>query len=35
MTIKKQKFTKTFKLQTIELADQPNTCIASLARDLH
>lgn len=34
MTIKKQKFTKAFKLQTLELANQPNTCIAHLARDL-
>ena len=34
MTIKKQKFTKAFKLQTLHLANQPNTCIAQLARDL-
>jgi transposase len=34
MTISKTKFTKTFKLQTLELANQPNTCIAQLARDL-
>ncbi len=34
MTIKKQKFTKVFKLQTLQLANQPNTCIASLAQDL-
>jgi len=34
MTIKKQKFTKEFKLQTLHLANQPNTCIAQLARDL-
>jgi transposase len=34
MTIKKQKFTKEFKLQTLQLANQPNTCITSLARDL-
>lgn len=34
MTIKKQKFTKAFKLETLQLANQPNTCIASLARDL-
>ena len=35
MTIKKQKFTKVFKRQTLELANQPNTCcIAHLARDL-
>lgn len=34
MTIKKQKFTKEFKLETLQLANQPNTCIASLARDL-
>lgn len=34
MTIKKQKFTKAFKLETLQLANQSNTCIASLARDL-
>lgn len=34
MTIKKQKFTKAFKRQTLELANQPSTCIAQLARDL-
>jgi transposase len=34
MTIKKQKFTKAFKLETLQLANQPNTCIAQLARDL-
>lgn len=34
MTITKTKFTKTFKLATLALANQPNTCIAQLARDL-
>jgi transposase len=34
MTIKKQKFTKEFKLQALHLASQPDTCIAQLARDL-
>ncbi len=34
MTIRKTKFTKAFKLETLQLANQPNTCIASLARDL-
>ena len=34
MTINKQKFTKAFKLETLELANQPNACIARLARDL-
>ena len=34
MTIKKQKFTKAFKLEALQLANQPNTCIAQLARDL-
>ncbi len=34
MTISKQKFTKAFKLETLHLANQPNTCIAQLARDL-
>ncbi len=27
-------FTKTFKLQTLELANQPDTCVAQLARNL-
>ncbi len=27
-------FTKEFKLETLRLAEQPNTCIAHLARDL-
>jgi transposase len=27
-------FTKAFKQQTLDLASQPNTCIARLARDL-
>jgi transposase len=27
-------FTKEFKLETLRLAEQPNTCIARLARDL-
>jgi len=27
-------FTKEFKLETLRLAEQPNTCIAQLARDL-
>ena len=27
-------FTKEFKLETLRLAKQPNTCIAKLARDL-
>ena len=27
-------FTKEFKLETLRLANQPNTCIAQLARDL-
>jgi len=27
-------FTKEFKLETLRLASQPNTCIAQLARDL-
>ena len=27
-------FTKEFKLETLRLAKQPNTCIAQLARDL-
>ncbi len=34
MTIKKQKFTKTFKLEALHLANQPNTSVAQLARDL-
>ena len=34
MTIKKQKFTKEFKLETLQLANQSGTCIAQLARDL-
>lgn len=34
MTISKTKFTKEFKLETLKLANQPSTCIASLARDL-
>ena len=34
MTISKTKFTKAFKLEALQLANQPNTCIASLARDL-
>ena len=27
-------FTKAFKQQTLDIASQPNTCIARLARDL-
>ncbi len=34
MTRKYTAFTKTFKLETLALANQPNTCIAQLARDL-
>lgn len=34
MTRKYTAFTKAFKLQTLELAEQPNACIAQLARDL-
>ncbi|SMM99154.1 hypothetical protein SPONL_408 [uncultured Candidatus Thioglobus sp.] len=34
MTRKYTAFTKSFKLQTLELANQPNACIAQLARDL-
>jgi transposase-like protein len=34
MTISKKKFTKEFKLETLRLASQSNTCIAQLARDL-
>ncbi len=34
MTRKYTAFTKEFKLETLQLANQPNTCIASLARDL-
>jgi transposase len=34
MTRKYTSFTKDFKLQTLELANQPNVCIAQLARDL-
>ncbi|SFV67648.1 hypothetical protein MNB_SUP05-5-84 [hydrothermal vent metagenome] len=33
MSIKKQKFTKEFKLEILQLASQENTCIAELARD--
>ncbi len=34
MTRKYTAFTKAFKLETLALANQPNTCIAQLARDL-
>ncbi len=34
MTRKYTAFTKSFKLETLALANQPNTCIAQLARDL-
>ncbi len=34
MTRKYTAFTKSFKLQTLALANKPNTCIAKLARDL-
>ncbi len=27
-------YTKAFKLETLQLANQPNACIAQLARDL-
>lgn len=34
MTKKYTAYTKAFKLETLHLANQPNTCIAQLARDL-
>ena len=34
MTRKYTAFTKEFKLEALRLAEQPNTCIARLARDL-
>ncbi len=34
MTKQYTAFTKAFKRQTLALANQPNTCIAQLARDL-
>jgi transposase len=34
MTRKYTAFTKAFKLETLQLANQANVCIASLARDL-
>ena len=34
MSRKNTAFTKEFKLEALRLAEQPNTCIAHLARDL-